>query len=512
MAFLSKENKAPKAMEFLLVFLAYSCLFLIPIAIFLSVKATQRRPRLPPGPIGLPFIGNLYQLGKLPYRSLRLLSAKYGPLMSLKLGCMPTIIISSTEMAFEILKTHDLVFCTRPPLIAFKRYSYGGLDIAFSPYSEQWKQLRKISMLEVFNAKGVRASQSIREEEVNILVQTIMRQSSSGPVNLSEMSFCLFNNITAQQVFGRRISANGECTSSKYQGLLRETFSLLGGFSFGDFFPMMGWLDVLTGVQARLERSFHAMDQLLEEEIEKHMHGGGNCDDVVSTLLGLQKDPTRGFSLSMDHIKAVVLDMFIAGSDTSTSILVWGMTELMRNPMVMTKAQDEVRGLLGNKGKVEQSDVQRLHYLKLVVKEVLRLHPPGPLLIPRECMQDCEINGYDIPKKTRAYVNAWAINRDPRHWQDAEAFMPERFEDNDIDFKGQHFQFLPFGSGRRICPGMSLGMATIDLALANLLYRFDWDLPVGMSKEDIDMEEQFDLVMHRKSNLVLVATPVPMVP
>ncbi|XP_010931871.1 cytochrome P450 71A9 isoform X1 [Elaeis guineensis] len=498
-------------MEFLLAFLAYSCLFLIPIAIFLFVKDGRLSPRLPPGPIGLPFIGNLHRVGKLPYRSFWLLSEKYGPLMSIKLGCMPTIIISSSEMASEILKTHDLVFCSRPSLVAFKRYSYGGLDIAFSPYSEQWKQLRKISMLEFFSAKRVQAFQSIIEEEVNTLVQTVMKQSSSGPVNLSEMSFCLFNNITAKQVFGRRISVDGECTGSKYQGLLRETFSSLGGFPFGDFFPMMGWLDVLTGMRRRLERSFRAMDQLLEEEIEKHMHGGGNCDDLMSTLLGLQNDPTQGFSLTRDHIKAVVMNMFIAGSDTTTSILVWGMTELMRNPMVMKKAQDEVRGLIGNKGKVEESDIQRLHYLKLVVKEVLRLHPPGPLLIPRECMQHCKINGFDIPKKTRVYINAWAINRDSRHWQGAEVFMPERFKDNDIDYKGQHFQFLPFGSGRRICPGMSLSVVVLELALANLLYRFNWDLPAGMSKEDIDMEEQFDLVMHRKSNLVLVAAPIPMI-
>ncbi|XP_073101142.1 cytochrome P450 71A1-like [Elaeis guineensis] len=499
-------------MEFLLALFAYLCIFLIPIAILLYVKATRLSLRLPPGPIRFPFIGNLHQLGELPHRSLRLLSEKYGPLMSLKLGCIPTIIISSSEMASEILKTHDLVFCTRPPLVAFKRYSYGGLDIALSPYNEQWRQLRKISLLEVFSAKRVRAFQSVREEEVNALVQTIVRQSSSGPVNLSEMFFCLFSNIITRQVFGRRISGDGEYTSSKYYGLLREIFSLLGGFILGDFFPMMEWLDVLTGTRARLERSFHAMDELLEEEIEKHVQGGGNCDDFMSILLGLQNDPTREFPLTRDHIKAVVLDMFAAGSDPSVITLDWGMTELMRNPRIMKNAQDEVRGFLGNKGKVEESDVQQLHYLKLVVKEVLRLYPPGPLLIPRECMQDCKINGYDIPKKTRAYINAWAINRDSRYWQDAEVFMPERFKDNDIDYKGQHFQFLSFGSGRRICPGMSMGVLAVELALANLLYWFNWSLPAGMSKEDIDMEEQFGLGMHRKSPLVLVATPISLLP
>ncbi|XP_017702360.2 cytochrome P450 71A1-like [Phoenix dactylifera] len=498
-------------MESLLSLLAYSCLLLFPLAAFLCVKATWRSPRLPPGPLRLPIIGNLHQLGEHPHRSLRLLSEKYGSLMSLKLGFIPTIIVSSREMASEILKTQDLIFCTRPPLVAFKRLSYGGRDMGLSPYSEQWRQLRKISMLEVFSAKRVQAFQSIREEEVNTLVQTLLTQSSSGPVNLSEMSFCLFNNITTREIFGRRISSDGDCTSSKYHPLLIEMMSLLGGFFLGDFFPSMEWLDVITGTRARLKRSFLAMDEFLEEEIEKHIHGGGSPDDFISVLVGLQKDLSLGFPLTRDHIKGIAMNVFLGGSDTSASTLESGMTELMRNSTVMKKAQDEVRGLLGNKGKVEEGDIQQLHYLKLVIKEVLRLHPPAPLLLPRECMQDCKINGYNIPKKARVYINAWAIGRDPRHWQDPEAFIPERFEDNDINFKGQYFQFIPFGSGRRMCPGMSLGVTAAELALANLLYRFDWNLPSGMSKEDIDMEEEFGLVLRRKSPIILVATPTSFV-
>ncbi|XP_010910121.1 cytochrome P450 71A1 [Elaeis guineensis] len=494
-------------MECSAALLVYSCLLLIPIALLLYAKTTRPSLRLPPGPRRLPIIGNLHQLGELPYRSLCLLSEKHGPLMSLKLGSTPTLIISSSDMACEILKTQDLIFCTRPPLVAHKRYSYGGLDMAFAPYGEQWRQVRRICMLEVFSAKRVLAFQSIREEEIETLIQTIIRNTSSSPVNLSEMLLCLFNNITSREVFNRRFSGDGECTRSNNHDLIREIMSIMGGFCLGDFFPSMEWLDVLTGLRGRIERSFHGLDELLEEEINKHINAKGNHDDFIDVLLGLQKDPSLGFILTRDQMKAIIMNVFLGGSDTSASTIEWAMSELMKNPKIMKKAQDEIRGLLGNKGKVEECGIQKLHYLKLVIKEVLRLHPPAPLLIPRECMHDCKINGYDIPKKTMVYINAWAIGRDPNNWQDAEAFVPERFEENDISYKGQHFDFIPFGSGRRICPGMSLGLVATEIALANLLYRFNWELPNGMSREDFGMEEHFGLVIHRRSPLLLVATP-----
>uniref|UniRef100_A0A6I9QIE7 Cytochrome P450 71A9-like n=2 Tax=Elaeis guineensis var. tenera TaxID=51953 RepID=A0A6I9QIE7_ELAGV len=195
-------------MECSVALFVYSCLLLISIAVFLHAKATGPSLRLPPGPERLPIIGNLQQLGELPYRPLRLLSDKYGPLMSLKLGSIPTLIISASDMAREILKTQDLNFCTRAPLVAFKRYSYGGLDMTFAPYGEQWRQVRRICMLEVFSAKRVLAFQSIREEEVDILTQTLTENPSSSPVNLSEMLFSLFNNIASREVFNMRISGD----------------------------------------------------------------------------------------------------------------------------------------------------------------------------------------------------------------------------------------------------------------------------------------------------------------
>ncbi|KAK4843430.1 hypothetical protein QYF36_007969 [Acer negundo] len=223
----------------------------------------------------------------------------------------------------------------------------------------------------------------------------------------------------------------------------------------------------------------------------------------------MAKDSSQAITLTNDHIKAVLNDMFFAGTDTSSATLAWTMTQLVRNPSVMKRAQNEVREVVKGKDKVEEDDLSKLMYLKLVLKEALRLHPPAPLLVPRETTQDCTVGGYTIPSKTRVIINAKAIATDPKHWEDPQEFRPERFLNSSIDFKGQHYELIPFGVGRRGCPGMNFAIQLVELALANLLYCFDWKLPAGMRSEDLDMEEAFGLTIHKKTHLCLVATTAP---
>lgn len=199
--------------------------------------------------------------------------------------------------------------------------------------------------------------------------------------------------------------------------------------------------------------------------------------------------------------------MFNAGSDTSSASLVWTMAELIRNPSVLKKATEEVRDAVKGKLKVEERDLPRLSYLRSVVREGLRLHPPLPLLVPRETIESCEMMGYEIPPKTTVFVNALAIATDPKSWESPDEFQPERFLNSTVDFRGQDFEFLPFGAGRRVCPGINFGVVLIELALANLLNRFDWTLPEGMGVGDVEMEEAFGLTTHKKTPLCLIATP-----
>ena len=203
--------------------------------------------------------------------------------------------------------------------------------------------------------------------------------------------------------------------------------------------------------------------------------------------------------------------MFAGGTGTSASAMEWGMSELMRNPAVMKKLQGQIREAFRGKAVVTEADLQlqqqagNLRYLKLVIKEALRLHPPAPLLVPRESIEACELDGYTIPAKSRVIINAFAIGRDPKYWDDAEKFKPERFEEGTVDFTGSSYEFLPFGSGRRMCPGFNYGLASMELALVGMLYHFDWSLPEGV--EEVDMEEAPGLGVRRRSPLMLCATP-----
>jgi len=199
--------------------------------------------------------------------------------------------------------------------------------------------------------------------------------------------------------------------------------------------------------------------------------------------------------------------MFAAGTEATFITLDWGMTELIMNPKVMERAQAEVRSIVGERRVVLESDLPQLHYVKAVIKEIFRLHPPAPVLVPRESMEDVNIDGYDIPAKTRFFINAWAIGRDPESWENPERFQPERFMGSTIDFKGQHFELIPFGAGRRICPAMTFGTASVELALAQLLHSFDWELPPGTTAKELDMTEVFGITMHRIAHLLVIAKP-----
>uniref|UniRef100_A0A803PH15 Cytochrome P450 n=1 Tax=Cannabis sativa TaxID=3483 RepID=A0A803PH15_CANSA len=475
---------------------------LLPIVLFLTlfflvknkIKANNEiRPNLPPAPPKLPIIGNLHQLGSLPHISLWKLSKTYGHVMGLHFGTVPAIVVSSAEAAKEVLKTNDLACCNRPPLAGSSKLSYNNVDMSFSPYGEHWRQMRRLCAIKLFSSKSVQSFEFIRDEEIDSLNDFLNRSSvSATPVNLSVKMSTLMASMTFRTAFGKRFSECG-LDSDVFEDMVRRAMGVLRTFAASDLFPQFSWswiIDRVTGVHAKFEKIFHEMDDFFRVVIDEHLNKTpeDEKEDIVDLLLSIETG------------------QYDSGVDTAALTVTWAMAELAKNPRVMKKVQDEIRSYCSKKTqvKITESDINQLDYLKMVVKETLRLHPAAPLLLPRECISQFKVGGYQIYPKTLIQVNVWAIGRDPNYWHNPEEFFPERFVDNPIDFKGQQFEYLPFGGGRRGCPGIVMALTMVERTLANLLCGFDWKLPDGMMETDIDMEEASGLTTFKKSPLKLV--------
>ncbi|XP_021718036.1 cytochrome P450 71D8-like [Chenopodium quinoa] len=489
-------------------------LLIISLTIFLKLFKKQKTPtNLPPGPPKLPLIGNLHQLASkntLPHRRLAELAAVYGPIMHLKLGEVSTVVISSPGMAREALKTHDAVLCDRPKLLMPQVVFYKSTDIALAPYGEYWRQVRKIATLELFTARRVQGFRCFREDGVMDFIKSLLPEAEAGSViNLTSKIFALSFDITLRLALNKKAD-DGE----EFRKLVADMAALLSGFSIGDLYPSIEFISVVSGMKRKLQDIVKRVDKIMDPIIEEHLCNkrlGQNegDEDIVDILLQFHNDNlqhhTNEFSLTTDNIKAIIIEVFSAGGETSSTTIDWAMSELLKNPRVMEKAQNEVRRVFqGKKIMIDEASLDKLVYMKLVIKETLRLHPPVPFLVPRESMERCEINGYEIPPNTRVFVNAWAIGRDPEYWQDPEVFSPERFEDSPINYRGTYYELIPFGAGRRMCPGMGLGLATVELVLAMLLYHFDWKLPHGERPQGLNMDETFGIVGRRKNDLELI--------
>ncbi|KAM3376339.1 6,7,8-trihydroxycoumarin synthase [Capsicum galapagoense] len=473
---------------------------------FLAKKGTKNF--MPPGPLGLPFIGNLHQFDSItPHIYFWKLSKKYGKIFSLRIGSTTMVVICSAKLAEEVTKTQDLAFCSRPPFLSQQKISYNGHDVAFAPSNDNWRELRKVCVVHLLSLKKVHSFSSIREDEVSRMIKKISTQASTSQVtNLSNIVMSLTSTIICRIAFGIWYDeeAHGK---RRFKELLAVTQEMAAGFFFSDYFPLFGWLDKFFGNINRLEKNCKELDEFYEELIEQHLKPNRPKSmegDIIDLLLQLRKEQSTPMELTLDNIKGILMNVFIGGTETSATLVVWTMTALIKNPKIMKKVQEEIRKSIGNKGIVNEDDVQNMPYLKAVIKEAFRLYPPLPILLPRETMHKSILEGYEIQPKTIIYVNSWAIARDPETWENPEEFIPERFLNSNIDFKGQDFQLLPFGAGRRICPGITLGIAIVDLILSNLLYAFDWELPCGMKKEDVDTDVLPEIVMHKKNNLCLV--------
>ncbi|KAL6883420.1 hypothetical protein ACP4OV_010834 [Aristida adscensionis] len=473
--------------------------------------------RLPPSPPALPVLGHLHLVGSLPHVSLGGLARKHGPdLILLRLGAMPVLVASSPRAAEAVLRTHDHVFASRPRFLSVEIVLYGPSDVGFAPYGDYWRRVRKLVTTHLLSAKKVRSFHLARQEEVSMVMSRIGEAAVAGAVvNMSDLLGSFTNDLACRAVMGRGFRGQGR--NKLFRELVADTSPLLSGLNVEEFFPFLARFGVLSRVvRAKSERVRRRWDELLDSLIQDHESKNDDepspasdpedgDDDFIHVLLSVRQE----YGLTREQMKAILLDIFVAGIDTTSSALEFTMAELMHKPQVMKKLQAEVRSCVpeGREAVVE-ANLADMAYLRAVLKESLRLHPVAPLILPRISTASCIIDGYTIPPGVQVLVNAWAMGRDARLWEDAEEFIPERFVDGgsamDVGFKGNDFQFLPFGAGRRMCPGMNFAMAAAEVMLANLVHGFDWELAPGREGRDVDMSEVFGLVVNLKHKLLLV--------
>ncbi|KAL6284208.1 hypothetical protein ACE6H2_015137 [Prunus campanulata] len=391
----------------------------------------KNKKRLPPGPRGFPVFGSLHLLGDLPYRDLHRLARKYGDIMQLRLGLVPTIAVSSPQAAELFLKTHDLVFATRPPHEGAKHLSFGQRNLSFVEYGSYWRDIRKMCTLELLSNHKINSFKSMRKEEIALFIESIQEAANNGHVafDLSDRVSSLSVDMSCRMVLGKKYR-DEELDEKGFKSLIKEGMQLAAAPNLGDYIPCIAPLD-LQGFTKRMKAVNKAFDNFFEKVIDEHLQSKDEdrTKDFVDVMVGIMGSAESQYRIERSNIKAIILDMLAASMDTSSTTIEWVLSELMRHPLVMKKVQKELEDVVGLERMVEESDLEKLEYLHIVVKETLRLHPVAPLLIPHAAIEDCTVNGFHIQKASRVIINVWAIGRDPRAWTDAERFIPERFVD-----------------------------------------------------------------------------------
>nr|XP_009794427.1 PREDICTED: geraniol 8-hydroxylase-like isoform X2 [Nicotiana sylvestris]XP_016450210.1 PREDICTED: geraniol 8-hydroxylase-like isoform X2 [Nicotiana tabacum] len=432
----------------------FACIFLL----FLS----KRNKKLPPGPLQLPIIGNLFHLlGAKPHISLANLAKIYGPIMSLKLGQITTIVISSSTMAKQVLQNQDQAFSNRFIPNALQAHNYSKFSVTWLPVNPTWRTLRRILNSNILSLTKLDSNQHLRSQKV-------------------ELKDVIWN-------------------------ILAEA----GKPNLVDFFPILENIDpqrIRRNTDIHFNKLFVLFDDLINERLEEK-RSRSIKNDVLEVFLKIREENSE--EIDQNHINSLLLDIFIGGTNTTTSTVEWAMAEILRQPEIMKKVQAELAEVVGKGKPIKEDDVSRLPYLQCIVKETLRMHPPVPFLLPRKVEQDVELCDYIIPKGSQVLVNVWAISRDSALWEEPLVFKPERFWSSELDVRGKDFELIPFGAGRRICPGLPLAASRmVPVMVGSLLNSFNWKLEEGIKPEELDMEEKFGITLAKACPLRAIAYPI----
>ncbi|KAK4732944.1 hypothetical protein R3W88_025932 [Solanum pinnatisectum] len=465
--------------------------------IFLYNLAKLSTKKLPPGPSPWPIIGNIHLLGANPHTSLANLAKIYGPIMSLKLGQITTVVISSSSMAKQVLKNHNLAFSTRFIPDALQAHNYCKFSAVWLPVCPQWRMLRKVLNTKLLSTNRLDENQHLRYQKAEELIDYCEKCSQQGKgVDVGQIVFKTNLNLVSNTLFSKDLV--DLCSDSKVEltDAILSIVDVAGKINLVDFFPILEKIDPQR-MRYRTNIYFGKLNKLFgdmtNERLEEKKTNQSEKSDILEVLLNHSAENPE--EMDQNYVNSTLLDLFIGGIDTITSTLEWAMAEILRQPEIMKKVQVELAEVVGKGKPIEEADVSRLPYLQFIIKETLRLHPPAPFLIPRRVDQDVELCDYIIPKGSLVLVNAWAIGRDSSFWDDALVFKPERFQSLELDMRGKDFEMIPFGAGRRTCPGFPLALRLMPAILGLMLNSFNWELEACIEPKDLDMEEKFGVIL-----------------
>ncbi|CAI9093807.1 OLC1v1029387C1 [Oldenlandia corymbosa var. corymbosa] len=474
-------------------------------------KKTKKRS-FPPGPWGLPIVGYLPFLKANMPTQFAELAQKYGPIFKFRLGNKLCVVLSSPSLVKEITRDQDVVFANRDATVAAEVLTFGGYDIAWTAYGSYWRNMRKVFVREILSGSNLDACYDLRKDEVIKAIEYV-GMNVGKPVRIDELAFQTELNVILRMLWGGTHEANqkSEKAVADFRVVFAKIVNILGKPNISDFFPILRWFDiqgVAKEAHALLQVADSIVDAVINERVkmaEDSIKTDGIKKDFLQILLELKKLPDTGEDITMLQRKAILMDIVVGGTDTTATMIEWAMAEVLHNREAMEKVQKELDDVIGLGNIVEEFHLPKLHYLEAVVKEALRLHPAIPLLVPRRPSKSSIVGGYTVPENTSVFVNAWAIQRDPELWDDPLQFKPERFlmESKNGDYNGNNFQYIPFGSGRRMCAGIPLAEKMVKYILASLFHSFDWK-PTTSKVEDLS--EKFDFVLRKRIPLLAIPT------
>ncbi|XP_051141148.1 cytochrome P450 CYP82D47-like [Andrographis paniculata] len=501
------------------------------IAIILLCRYLQRRSKSiaaaksPPEAGGAwPILGHLHVMSdgpypKLPHFTLGALAEKYGPAFTIRLGARRALVVSDWEVAKELYTKHDVAISSRPMVRANKHFGYDFVQFGVTPYGPYWREIRKLTKVELLSSRRIELMSHVRSSEFGHTMKELYRawQDSKDPsghllVDMKQYIGELNLNIILSVLVGKRFY--GDTPEANHcRRLMREVFYYSGLFVLADVLPYLGWLD-FSGLEKKMKNCGKEIEALVGEWVDDHRRDPVNYSskdfkprDFTDVMLSLVDKTDFKADYNVDTIiKSTIMALMAGGTDTTSVMLVWSLSLLLNNRDVLKKAQEELDNKVGRERVVVESDINNLEYIQAIAKETFRLYPAGALAGPREFREDCMVGGYHIPNGTWLIVNLWKIQRDPTVWSDPMEFKPERFltEHKDISVKGTHFELIPFGAGRRICPGADFGIQLLHFGLARFLQAFDFSTP---SDELVDMTESAGLTNAKATPLNVVIKP-----